>query len=461
MKEDLSVMAHLKHKSFASNEEGAAILIIAISFLVLVVFSVMAVDFTRVFLVRSQVQYATDSATIGAADIATPSLFKSDPQAIQRRAREFFYANYPENYLGSTVNFKNGDIVTYNPETGVVDSAVSVNIPLTFGTIYELNAKQSDYAGDTPKSIDTGTISQVVSALDQGSIEIALAVDISNSMCNQLETGLSWGKDAVRDSKCDKFNAVKRTINNTIITQVEQIVEASAVDRASGGGVYFSLIPFTHDVRFNSSNENFEFVNGAKVPGDEINAVGLRGKEPASYNELRDRVSKLTPLEQGGTNTAIGLWHAWASLSPDKNGLFKDHEDVALHPSPYGNIQNLTLAKVVVLLTDGENAYTNYNQAGFSISGDAGTKKDITGATGVHFDTRIDAQFATICQNMRDAGIIVNTYGYDIKCDSTIATLLSNCAGDKGQYRCVKNENELKLAFDDLIRNLIDLRITQ
>lgn len=447
-------------KRTIDNDDGAVIPLIAISIVLLVVFSVMAVDFARVFLVRSQLQYATDAAVLGATDIATRSLSENDPGAIQERALQFFNANFPDNYLDSTVNF-NGTIVDYDPDTGVVSSNITVDIPLVFAGVYRLNAANSS-GSFTQNSIDTSVLSQAINTLGGDSIEVALAVDISDSMCNEFDTGLIHDRPAVRDPSCAKFEALRNTIDEIIIDEAENTVTSTQVDFDNGGGIYFSLIPFTHDVRLPSSTENFNFVNGVRA-GSEINATGLFGRDP-NYGNLRTRIANLQPLQQGGTNTAIGLWHAWASLSPTMNNMF-DHEDESLHPAPYTELETFSVAKVAMLLTDGQNAYTNFNDRGLPISGTDGLNTGITGATGIHIDETIDDTFLDICRRMERQEVQIYTVGYNIPCigesgRTEVAELLSQCSGDARHY-CARDEEELREAFDDFFRALVDLRITQ
>ncbi len=450
-------------RSYSHDDKGAVIPLVGLMLVLLVVIIGLAIDFGRVFLVRNKLQYATDAAVLAAADVASPSVFESNPELIQERANQFFEANFPNGFMNADITYLNGsDLITYNPDTGVVRSDVNVSIPLVFGGVYRLNANSDSTQYD---NLDTFATSEVINDLGQGAFEVALAVDVSASMCNEFNTGLSWNNDPVPDPDCEKFQAVKNSINNIIIREFRDALITSNVDRSTGGGVYMSLIPFSHDVRLNGNNENFNYIN--LNANDAPLGIGLRSVDGRFRGQtLEETVNNITPPIEGGTNTAIGMWHAWAALDPDLTNLFTGesaHEDTSFHPAGYREIETLDVAKVAILLTDGENSYTNFDRnSSYPISGlEGGEPNQYTGATGFHFDPRVDQQFLDICQNMKDQEIILFTYGYNMPCDSNIATRLRQCASRPGNYRCVQDEAELALAFNDLVKSLIDLRITE
>lgn len=79
---------------FAQECAGSVSIIMGISLAMMVVVSGMALDLGRAQLVKTAMQNSRDAAALAGA------LHPGTPAEKQAQARRFFYANYPENYLG-------------------------------------------------------------------------------------------------------------------------------------------------------------------------------------------------------------------------------------------------------------------------------------------------------------------------------------------------------------------------
>ena len=77
------------------NEDGFTMIYLAVTLTVLLLFTGLAVDSGRAYLVKAQLSKAVDGAALGAAR----NLNSGDPKA---EALRIFAANFPTGYLGTT-----------------------------------------------------------------------------------------------------------------------------------------------------------------------------------------------------------------------------------------------------------------------------------------------------------------------------------------------------------------------
>lgn len=423
----------------AKNEQGAVLILVGLSIALLIGFVGIAIDSGRYFLVRNKMSSALDSAVLATANIATPSAVEDDPGILQRRAENIFTANFPDNFLNTTVN----DIqINYDASTGSVDGTVTADIDFIFEGIYDLAARSDDSGND---SANIEVFSEVIRTLNDRTLEIAFVVDNSASMCNIIGTGARIS-DAEADPACIKFQQVKESLNNTI-DQVEDAV-AGVGNVASA---YFSYIPYLHDVRINGSTSNFNLCDRSLL--DDIpSATGLISNSAA----IRQRINDTNIQGEGGTNSAVGLWWGWASLREDSVDLFRGssaHENTAIAPGPIDTEGTLETIKTLLLLSDGSNAYVNKSCSGVVASGsEAGG--------GFHTDETVRVKQQELCESIKQEGVTLYTIGYDIDCDGTAASELRSCASE-GNFICAETTGALGDALDAFVNSLIDLRITQ
>lgn len=82
---------------------------------------------------------------------------------------------------------------------------------------------------------------------------------------------------------------------------------------------------------------------------------------------------------------------------------------------------------------------------------------------GVNFNPSVDnSKFAQICTNMKTDGIAIYTVAFDVT-DSTVKTLLKNCASSPSNYFTATDTASLTTAFHDIAIsiNINNLRISQ
>jgi Flp pilus assembly protein TadG len=435
------MVVDFKHSqgSLKKDTRAAVMPLIALSIGLLIMFVGVAVESGRYFLVRNKLNAALDAGLIAAADIATKRLYDDDPAAIVTRAREFFDANFPPDYLGVNVSSSNFD-VDFDPDTGTVTGTVNATLPLLFGDVTALGG------ASLGPDIDMEVFSDVTRTVNS-SVEISFAVDNSASMCYVLGTGKAWGVAPSMDPSCAKFNSVKASI----ATLVNTVQDAIASTANPNNKAYYAYIPYTHDVSINNSKSNFNFIFPSNVSLVE-SALGL-SDNPAP---LLSKVAGTSLPTEGGTNTAIGLWWGWASLRDANTSLFtgtSQHQDPVNHPASLSKVANFETTKYMIVLTDGENEYPNRSRvAPYDIlSGDA---------NGMQADQIADPEIEGLCDRIKAEEINLCTITFNVPATSPIVTRLAACASPQCSFNATTTA-DLEIAFENITNRLIDKRITK
>jgi hypothetical protein len=150
-----------------------------------------------------------------------------------------------------------------------------------------------------------------------------------------------------------------------------------------------------------------------------------------SYNwqALKSKIDSMQP--DGNTNQAIGLQWAWLTLTgapftiPPKDSNYKYQE-------------------VIILLTDGENTESRFTK---NLSATAARQA-------------IDARQATMCSNIKTAGITVYTVQVSTEGDPT-SSMLRNCASDPSKFFILTSANAIVSTFQQIGTNLSNLRVAR
>lgn len=155
----------------------------------------------------------------------------------------------------------------------------------------------------------------------------------------------------------------------------------------------------------------------------------------------------------GSTGGHIGVAWGWYLVSP-KFGYLWPNES---RPSAYGRDDTV---KAVVIMTDGEynSVYCNGVISEDSTSG-SGSNSDHIGCgapNGNAYDQAIK-----LCTNMKAAGVIVYTVGFDVVNTQKAKDLVARCATDASHVYMPKSGGELKEAFRAIGHDISALRIAR
>src|SRR4029077_1361782 len=114
-------------RSRLSSEKGMVLVYMAGAITVLLLFSGLAVDTGRVYIVKAQLSKALDGAALGAAR----NLNSGNPT---QEATRIFNANFPAGYMGATVTSGPTVNVTTDAASGrnIVSVTAAATMPTTF-----------------------------------------------------------------------------------------------------------------------------------------------------------------------------------------------------------------------------------------------------------------------------------------------------------------------------------------
>ena len=156
------------------------------------------------------------------------------------------------------------------------------------------------------------------------------------------------------------------------------------------------------------------------------------------------------------TNTFEGVMWGWRTLSA--NSPFRDGADYT----------DKKTSKILIVLTDGENAWNSQSNHNESMYSPFAFYKDDRLSNKVDSSGKardaIDAKTKTACENAKAAGIRVYTVGFSTpgdKIDSKGLSLLKNCASAETMAYVAENANGLQSVFDEIARNIGTLRLAQ
>ncbi|PUA17742.1 VWA domain-containing protein [Glaciimonas sp. PCH181] len=115
-----------------TRQSGQVFLIVAISLVVLMGAIGLAIDTALAYMTKAKLNAAIDSSVVAAARAVTQGATQAEQIASgTQAAREFFNANYPTGYLGTTVNFTDPTFV-FNGGQVTIDGNASAAVPVTF-----------------------------------------------------------------------------------------------------------------------------------------------------------------------------------------------------------------------------------------------------------------------------------------------------------------------------------------
>ncbi|WP_304166284.1 pilus assembly protein TadG [Phenylobacterium aquaticum] len=154
----------------------------------------------------------------------------------------------------------------------------------------------------------------------------------------------------------------------------------------------------------------------------------------------------------GETNVPMGLMWGWHTLSP--NAPFADG---AAYTSTH-------LRKIIILMTDGDNTYTNPSNSNGNLSSYEGLGyiwQNLLGVTSASDSTRttkMNARFTALCANVKAQGITI--YAVGVQVSSGSKALLQSCATSSDKYYDVTAASDLNAAFAAIAGSINALRIS-
>lgn len=157
----------------------------------------------------------------------------------------------------------------------------------------------------------------------------------------------------------------------------------------------------------------------------------------------------------GSTGGHVGVAWGWYMLSPRFGYLWPAAVN---RPADYGATNT---QKIAVLMTDGEynSSYCNGVISGVTSTSGSGSLNDkinCAAPNGHAFD-----QATRLCEEMRAAGVIVYTVGFQIVDDQRARDLVNNCASGPGRVYLAATGAQLREAFQTIAGEVSQLRVSR
>ncbi len=422
---------------FIADKRGGVLIFIALAMGMLFAAMGIAIDMGRVFLVRTKAQTSIDAAliSVGAAAVETATAAE-----LQAKGEEYFNANFPDGYLGSdsvTPTFTaNGD--------GTVRGTFDVKMDTLFGPVIDVLLPKSQ----SVKEVNMGIFSEVSRVVNPVDIEIALVLDYTASMCFEYDAASNTDNGMHSPAGCNQADGKYQSL----VKSVDELVTALDTLKAESDDVeiYYSFVPFAHTVNVNGDIKNNNAIRGGPPDWAIIvpNPMGFLPPITGLRQNGREIVNTLksgNPGNIGNTNTPIGTYWGWLSLRqlsiPDFSHSDNKHENSSEHPAV---INTPDVIKIMIIMTDGANS-----------------ARTITGSTeGYSTDILANEDQRTLCRQIHNEAIAVYSIVF-MEDDPDVNDVFKSCANPSDNFFSVTSPAGLSDAFQAIVNDLIDLRITK
>lgn len=422
-------------KNLGRDQHGGVLIFIGLAISVLIISVGVAIDMGRVMLARSAAMSALDASVLGAAAVSGSD---ATPEEIEATAKQYFYANFPAGYLGVDSELTNLE-TTVDKANGAVEGNISLGLPTYFGNFLNVS------------NVEINLNSQVQRVAGDKNVEIALALDVTPSMCfnNLGEYSLA---------ACSANKGKLKALRDSVATMVKDVEDAIA-SSGNKAEAYYSFVPFIHTVKINDKVADDHFywskVTGLEKKIDISYLPTMRGLGRDGTKIVSDLDGVIAKMKNfGGTNTAIGTYWAWLSLRQASVGKFigtSSHQDASKHPV---ELNNKDTFKIMIMLTDGSNTYLELNVD--------------TNEWEPYHDVIADHDQTQLCKQIQKEGIEIFAIAFDVPNDADGDKIRQifrdDCAQESSKpkhYFEPKTPDELKDVFKKIASYLIDLRITK
>ncbi len=414
-------------RGFAREQRGVVALTTAIAALVLLPVCALAIDLGYAYVIRARLQTAVDAAAVAAGS----SL--DDPTAARNLAVQFFNKNVANSDVTAVLRASDVVFGTWDTERrafrpgGATADAVRVTARLRKADGSEVDTFFARSFGVNWLDLST----QAVATNAQRGAEVALVLDVSNSMND-------GGKIAtLREAATDLVNILygaaetqpnlwvgmapfNSRVNNR--TYAEPWLEDDEQAGAAGACLALRDKPARNDDT-PPKKAKFKKWDG-QCPATPT--LGLT----AEKTTISKAIAGLTA--DGCTATQEGMAWGWRILSPNWRGLWGNAE----MPLDY---RTTRMDKVAIIMTDGANTPW--------CVGDPFTVEEA------------DAQLRETCAAMKQEGITIYTITF--QAPHTIKTLYQGCATSPAHWFDAPTNEELKGVFSAIGKTLRAARLVQ
>ncbi len=157
----------------AQKQKGQVRPMAALSLAVLIGSVGLAINSGLGYMIKAKLNAAVDSASIAAARALSQGTDQAAQTArAQQAAREFFAANYPEGYLGSTPTF-NEPTITFDQGKVTIDATASAVVPVNFMRPLNFNLLRVSASGQTiRRHLDMAFVVDTSGSLEPSRVQV-------------------------------------------------------------------------------------------------------------------------------------------------------------------------------------------------------------------------------------------------------------------------------------------------
>lgn len=450
-------------RAFRTDTAGSVLPLAALCIVPLLGIVALAIDYGRATSAKTQLQFALDSATLGAA-----KTLLTEGARPERIVTDYITTNFTRQASGLTPN-----IATQMPSQNMLRATASVDVPTTFAQVIGMPSLKVNL--------------QSVAKFGLGSAEIALVLDNTGSMDGAKLDGLKQAASSLVDvlfqpqnaSQSVKIGLVPFTYYVNVGTEYRNAAWMDVAHDSSTTGescwdtypdaVYSNPVTVT-DVCYNDgvgspcsyTSYTVDWGRPVQACGPVTTTTAWNGcvgsrAYPADLGDTADASNRVpgimdvtcsSPIQRlsnspttvknqinsmvatGETYIASGLLWGWRLLSP--NPPFAD-----------GAANSADLRKIMVLMTDGANTKSpNYPD---HEGGDVALADQLTGQ---------------LCTNIKQAGITIYTIAFAVS-DPATADRLAACSSGQPFTYSASTVSQLQDAFRSIGNQLVTAYIAR
>lgn len=423
---------------------------------IMVVFGVVGagIDYGRWLNARNQTQNAIDAAVLAAGRVIQTS--GGDAEAALQTARNYYGQLRSQITIYDTITFQMTDGGSAVEAVG--DAAVGTPFLSAIGIeklpVFTAAKAVLASGGNSESNVEIGLMLDITGSMSGDKIaDLKLAAkDLVNIVVwdNQGEytSKIAIAPFAPRINVGSYVTALTglpatKTFSGSVRMPIRCVAERTGTDaftdEAPAEGKYLSAYKGnTGSTAINDSN-NYNSNGACSEPTAAESIVPLTNDKSA----LNAKIDSLTA--GGSTAGQLGTAWAWYLISPKWAGIWPSQS----RPAPYGDITTLgsrgqpRLQKIAVLMTDG--IYNTYGGVNY---GDTSSMA-----------RTISSRAVQICSNMKAAGVIVYTVGFDLGGSQLPIDTLRACATSPEHFYNSTTGEELRQAFRDIALKISTLRI--
>lgn len=398
-------------RRFVPQDHGGLAVMAAFAAVPALIIAGGAIDLGIAYMARSQLVAAADAAALAGA-----SAFYQDSR--EQVALDYFDANYPAAYLGSSVASR---AATFDDLTGDVTVTAAISVPTSLLTIANI------------PSIDFNT--SVNARASIGTVEVAMVLDNTGSMDGTKISTLRTAANDLVDillpdndlGAAEKVRIGLVPFTTTVRVDKPSWFEAATTERQEelAGSLYNGCAHmrpgnkgWNDHVPTNGEGNKLPYYDAEPNP-DKAYDYGCNSKlKPLTNNRSALKTAIDAMSAEGHTSITLGAAWGWRVLSPQWQGLWGEAD----RPFAYDKNDH---QKFLIILTDGEHVPLP--------SVDFLTK------------SQMDDRLADQCTAMKNEGITIYTIMF--QAPASVRTMFQNCATDSSKFIESATNSALKNAF--------------